>query len=773
MVAPATSNSRSTIGQPVPRVEGRSKVTGQARYAADIRLPGTLWGAILRSPYPHARIRSIDASRALQAEGVHAVLTGDDVKGRLYGRAVVDVPILAQDRVRFIGEPVAAVAAESADLAQAALDLIQVEYQELPAVFDPFEAMASGAPVLHPDLATYRRDGSAALPGLGGAEFLWGNETRPDELEVPNLLSREVKASGDVEEGFRLADVVVEHSYRVPIQHQGYIEPHNCLISAEAGGLLRVWASNKAPFTLRSVLARDLQLPEASIVVEPTYVGGDFGGKGSPLNIPLTYFLSRAAGRPVRMIMDPVAEFTAANPRHPAWITIKTGVMRDGALLARQVKVVFSSGAYAGFKPIAGARLFPALRHTAGVYRIPHFRYEVLMVYTNTLPCGHMRAPGGPQVAFATEADLDRVAAAISLDPLELRLRNIVGEGDPNGLGERWRSVRLRECLESVKRASGWTDPKPPNVGRGVAACEEPAGGGGSESLVQVHADGTATLTTAVNDQGSGAHTILVQIVASELQLPLDRVRLEVVGTEREIWDRGSSAQSVTRVAGQAALHAAAEVRAKLAATAAEYFLGCPESQVQLIDGAFRDPDQPDLSARFEEVAAKACQRGEPVSASHRFVDWEPSDATSFIAQAAEVEVDRETGEVRVRKVVSAADVGTVLNPIGVTGQLEGAMMQGFGMALMEELRVRDGRVETAGLHEYKLPTICDMPPVEHVLITSGKGDGPYGAKAVAELALLPLPAAVANAVYDAVGVRIDELPVTAEKVYRALHEAP
>jgi CO/xanthine dehydrogenase Mo-binding subunit len=748
----------------VPRVEGRSKVTGEARYTADIALPGALWGAILRSPHAHARIVSIDTSRARSVEGVRAVLTGQDVGGRLYGRSVVDIPILARDRVRFIGEPVAAVAADTLEGAQAALELIEVEYEELPAVFDPFAAMAPGAPILHPDLASYRREGSPAAAGTEDVEFHWG-----EEAGIPNLLSHELKEVGDVERGFAQADVVLENTYRVPTQHQAYLEPHTCLISAEDGGKVRIWASNKAPYTLRSLLARDLELAEADVVVEPTYVGGDFGGKGSPMNMPLTYLLSGAAGRPVRMMMDSVAEFTAANPRHPGWITIKTGVMRDGTLVARHVKVVFASGAYAGFKPIAGARLYPASRHTAGVYRIPNFKYEVLMVYTNTVPCGHMRAPGGPQVAFASETDLDRAAEAAGMDPLQFRLHNAITEGEVNALGEAWKSVRLRECLESVKKASQWSSPKPPNVGRGVAACEEPAGGGGSTSVVEVHADGSATLTTAVNDQGSGAHTILVQIAASELQLPLERVKLRLVGTEPEIWDRGSSAQSVTRMAGQATLKAAAEARAKLAATAAEYFLGCPESQVQLVDGAFRDPDQPGLAAPFEEVAARACARGGSVAGRCRYVDWQPSDATSFIAQVAEVEVDRETGEVRIRKVTSASDVGTVLNPIGVTGQIEGAMIQGLGMALMEELRHSDGRVETVGFHEYKIPTSCDVPPLENILITTGEGDGPYGAKAVAELALLPLPAAIANAVYDAVGVRITDLPVTAEKVYRAL----
>ena len=742
---------QSIIGRPIGRVEGSDKVTGQARYSADVRLPGTLWGAVLRSPLPHARIVRIDTARARGLRGVHAVLTGHELGGRRYGRSIADVPILAHDRVRYVGDPVVAVAADDRDTAEEALTLIDVEYDELPAVFDPRAAMQPGAPVLHPEYATYH-----------GA-----NRDLPD---VPNLCSYVLKSKGDVELGFREADLVLEHTYHTPMQHQGYVEPHSCLVSAQPDGRLRIWASNKAPFVVRDLLARDLDLPTEQVILEPTMVGGDFGGKGSPMQMPIAYFLSRATGRPVRLVLSGAEEFLAANPRHAAWITIRSGLRRDGTLVARHVKLVFASGAYAGYKPIPGAVL-AADHHAAGVYRTPHTRVECWIVYTNSVPCGHMRSPGGAQAVFACEAEVDRLAAAVGMDPLEFRLHNGVEEGDVGPLGERWTSVRLKECLQAAREQIGWDTPKPPNVGRGVAVCESGAGYGGSSAVVQVNPDGTATLVTGVNDQGSGAHTMQVQVVANELQLPLERVHIVVGGTDSGPWDSGSSASRVTYVAGQATLRACAEVRQKVASAVAVH-LGCAADAVELVDGAFRDRARPAARLTFADAAALACADGEPLSGYARYEHWETPSATSFVAQAAEIEVDRETGQVHVRHVVGATDVGTVLNPIGVTGQLDGALIMGLGAAAMEELSLVDGRVEPAGLHEYKLPTVMDTPPRTDVLITDGQGPGPYGAKGVSELTHLPLPPALVNAVYDAVGVRLSEIPVTAERVYRALQAA-
>ncbi len=755
------TNTVSTIGSPVGRVDGEGKVTSRSKYTADVQIPGTLWGALHRSPFSHARVIRIDTSKARALKGVHAVLTGQNLEGKLFGRAVADIPILAFERVRLIGEPVAAVAAEDRDTAEEACGLIEVEYEELPAVYDPFEAMTPDAPLLHPRFREYRHG------------YKLGDYSVGDKVDLPdirNLCSYEEKSKGDIEQGFREADLVLEHQYTTPIQHQGYIEPHTCLVSVEPNGTVRVWASNKAPFTLKDLLVLDLDLPPDKVVIEPVFVGGDFGGKGSPMLIPLAYFLSKEAGRPVRIVMDGVSEFMSGNPRHGAWITIRSGLKRDGRIVARHVKMVMDSGAYAGYKPIPYARLW-GLHVAAGVYRVPHIKVECTIVYTNHVPAGHMRSPGGAQAAFACESDIDRLAEAVGMDPLEFRLKNGVEEGESAPLGDSWTSIRLKECLQSVKSASGWGRPKPPNVGRGVAICQDVAGFGGSTSIVEVHRDGSATLKTGVNDQGSGPFTILVQIVGHELQLPLNRVRLVVTGTDSGIWDRGSSGMSVTHVAGQATLRAATEVRSKLAAVAAEH-LGCPEGQVELIKGVFRNRNRPNTTIPFTKVAARACSDGDPVIGSCRFEAWKLPTGTSFVAHVAEVEVDPETGQVKIRRVVVASDVGTVLNPIGVTGQIEGAMVMGLGFATTEELRLADGQVQTLGFHDYKIPTIQDVPPLQTLLITDGVGPGPYGAKAAGELGNLPITAAIANAVYDAIGIRFEGLPITAEKVYRALKAA-
>ena len=754
-------NAFSTIGSPVGRVDGEGKVTSRCKYTADVQLPGTLWGVVHRSPFSHARVVRVHTSRARALSGVHAVLTGQDLEGKLFGRAIADIPVLAYDRVRLIGEPVAAVAAEDRDTAEEACQLIEVDYEELPAVFDPFEAMHADAPLLHPRFREYRHG------------YRLGDYTVGDKLDLPdtpNLCSYEEKSKGDIERGFREADLVLEHKYQTPIQHQGYIEPHTCMVSVEPDETVRIWASNKAPFTLKDLLVLDLGLPPDKVVIEPIFVGGDFGGKGSPMFIPLAYFLSKSTGRPVRIVMDGVSEFMAGNPRHAAWITIRTGLKRDGTIVARHVKMVMDSGAYAGYKPIPFARLW-GLHVAAGVYRVPHIKVECMIVYTNHVPAGHMRSPGGAQAAYACEADIDRLAEAVGMDPLEFRLKNGVEEGEPAPLGDTWTSVRLKECLRAVKTASGWDSRKPPNVGRGVAICQDVAGYGGSTSIVEVNRDGSATLKTGVNDQGSGPFTILVQIVGHELQLPLERVKLVVTGTDSGIWDRGSSGMSVTHVAGQATLRAATEVRSKLAAVAAEY-LGCSEGQVELVKGVFRNRDRTKPTIPFKKVAARACREGEPVSGSCRFEAWKLPTGTSFVAHVAEVEVDPETGQVKIRRVVAASDVGTVLNPIGVTGQIEGALMMGLGFGTMEEVKLTEGQVETLGLHDYKIPTIQDVPRLQNLLITDGQGPGPYGAKAAGELGNLPITAAIANAVFDAIGIRFDTLPITAEKVYQALKAA-
>src|SRR5262245_49920981 len=435
----------TTIGQPTTRIEGRDKVTGATHYTADVALPGALWGRALRSPLPHARIVRIDTSQAQQVQGVHAVLTGAEVRGIRYGRRLFDVPVLAEDRVRFAGERVAAVAAEDRDAAEEALVLFDVEYEELPAVFDPLQALGEDAPILHPEVNSY-----IGLP-------------RP--LENPsNAFVRDTWSKGNLDEGFAQADLVIENTFTVPRQHQAYLEPHSCVVWIDDHERVQVWASSKVPYQVKEQLAVALRLPKERIRLNPVAIGGDYGGKGSPMDIPLAYFLAVRTGRPVKMVMDYVEELTAGNPRHAAIIQLKTGVTRAGAIVAHQARVLFDSGAYGGFKPTPTVNLGGASK-AGGPYKIPHVHIEGVQVYTNTIPGGFMRAPGEPQTLFAIESHVDCIARRLGIDPLDFRLQNLIEEGDETPSGTRYQGIRAKQTLETAVMAAGYRTPKAPNIG--------------------------------------------------------------------------------------------------------------------------------------------------------------------------------------------------------------------------------------------------------------------------------------------------------------------
>ena len=733
--------SYTVIGQPAPRFDGPLKVTGQAQYSADVVLPGTLWVKVLRSPFPHARITRIDNSQAKAMPGVHAVLTGADTRGVLYGRRLRDVPVLADELVRFIGEPVAAVAAEDKDIAQRALNTIEVEYEELPAVFDPLEAMREDAPLLHPNVNSY----------VGLPQPL----PKPSNVFVRNSLDR-----GDVSEGFAQSDIIVEGTYTTPAQHQAYLEPHTCLVWIDDEGVAQVWASNKAPYALRRQLSDALGIDVEKIRLNPTYIGGDFGGKGSPLNVPLCYFLALQSGRPVRMVMDYTEEFMAANPRHPSVIRMKTGVKRDGTLVAHDVETIYTSGAYGGFKPgvnIGGA-------NAGGPYRIPNVHIEWSQVYTNTVPGGHMRAPGDPQSVFAIESHMDVIARRLDMDPLEFRLKNIVEEGDETSKGTSYTEVRGKETLEAAVKEGHYLSDRPAGVGRGIAFGDRSPGGGESNVGVTLNPDGSVVVGTPIFEQGSGTYTMLSQIVSEELGIPVERIRIEIWSTGAVDNDSGVGGARVARSASIATHGAIVEVRQEVLRLAAE-LLGWPEERLALSgDDVVRE----DTGERHPWSQLLA-QVERPVMGRGINEGWEHAPVTSFTAQIAEVSVDQETGEVKLLRFTTAHDVGTVLNPVGHQGQIAGAVMQGIGYALMEEMLMEEGRVTNLSFGDYKIPTIMDIPEMQTVLLESDSGVGPYKIKSIGESPIGAVAPAIANAVEDAVGVRIRDLPITAEKVYRAL----
>ena len=737
---PGTPHS---VGQPIPRADGLGKVTGEAQYTADVQLPGTLWGKTLRSPFAHARIVRIDTSQAKALPGVRAVLNGRDVAGHRFGRRIVDVPLLAEDHVRFIGEQVAAVAADDENIAQQALDLIEIEYEELPAIFDPLEAMKPGAPLLHPDVQGYA--------GL------------PFPLDAPsNVVVNNEWGKGDVAQGFAEADVIVENTFTVPLVHQAYLEAHSCLVMVDDDGRVQVWAPTKAPYATKSQVASAIGVEPKQVRINPVTIGGDFGGKGSPMNIPLCYFLAKATGAPVRMVLDYLEELMAANPRHPAVMRLKTGVMNDGALVAQETEIVFNSGAYAGFKPVG---FLPGASAGAGPYHIPHARVTSAMVYTNMVPCGHMRGPGEPQAIFAIESQIDCVAKAIGMDPLEVRRKNLVREGEETSTGHAFQELRAVETLEAAVEAARFTSVKAAGIGRGIAMGDRAPGGGETHASIALNPDGTVNVSTPIFEQGSGTYTLVQQVVADGLGLPPNRVTIGVLDTDAVEFDSGVGGSRVTRIGSQVAYAAAEAVQTELAKLAAE-LLGWPEDQVRLAGDTVTRAD----TGESQPWVAMLQRTGEPVVASATIKDTTPSLVTAFTAQIAEVSVDRETGEVTLLRLTTAHDAGRVLNPLGHQGQINGGVMQGIGYGLMEELLTEDGRVSTLSFADFKIPTMADIPELSTVILESESGVGPLHVKGIGENPNSPTAAAIANAVADAVGARIHNLPVTAEKVYRALN---
>jgi CO/xanthine dehydrogenase Mo-binding subunit len=746
--------SPRSIGQSAGHIEGPAKVTGRARYSADIALSGMLWGRTLRSSFPHARIVSIDLSAARRVPGVHAVISGADLPEVRIGRFLRDIPVLARDRVRFIGEKVVAVAAETPDAADEALSLIDVEYKELPAVFDPIEAMAPDAPRIHEHPERYEHP---PIPPIGG-------ESRYHPFA--NVCSQSIYRRGDLARGMATAERTFEHTFIVPPVHQGYIEPHACASAIGPDGKIDIWISNKTPFIARRQLAAAFGVAEDRVRVNPTSIGGDFGGKGSLMDAALCYFLARASQRPVKMVMNYTEELTAGNPRHAGVITMRTGVTREGTIVAHQAKLIFNCGAYGAFIPLHF--LHGSVHSAAGPYRIPNVEIEALRVYTNTVPRGHFRSPGAPQTTFAVESHMDMIAREIGIDPLEFRLRNVLVEGDESAMGERFHHIRCRETLTAAADASKWNSPKPPNVGRGIGIYERAPGAfGTSGATLTLDRDSKLMLITGAADTGTGSFTVLAQVVAEELQAPLAEVIVCQGDTDTAEWEEGAGGSRLTHMAGRATLIAAGEMKRTLIELAARHF-NCTPEQVRMRARRFIASDGRELD--WESFVAWAAEHEAlPLTRSGSYVAAGHPNVTCYVAQVAEVEVDRETGQVRVRKIVSAHDVGTVINPLTHQGQIEGGLVQGLGQAMSEHLLLRDGSVTTAHLGDYKLPTAMDIPELTTVLVESQTGPGPFAGKSIGELSNVPPPAAIANAVFDAVGVRLTDLPITAEKVYTGL----
>jgi CO/xanthine dehydrogenase Mo-binding subunit len=735
------------VGKSVPRLEGADKVSGKMRYAADVEIPGALWAKILRSPLPHARIVKIDTSRAAKLPGVHAIITGADIPAVMTGLRMKDMPLLARERVRFVGEPIAAVAADSVVIAEEALNLIDVQYEELPYVTDPLKAIEPGAPVLHENPAAYKNAPERAT-------------------ELPNIQSYGQWSNGDVDAGFKNAARIFEHTFRTPLGFHAYIEPHACTVRISDGDQVEIWASNKAPFTLRDRFARDFNLDPAKIKVHILPVGGDFGGKTSVVEVPVCYFLAQRTGKPVKMVLDYSEELAACSHRHPAVITLRTGVDSDGKLCALHARAVFSGGGYAALKANAEVTV-QGPRKVASYYRIPAIQVETICAYTNQVPCTQTRTPGSPQTTFAMESQIDIIARELGMNPVEFRQKNLLDDGDLTPFGQKLKGIVVKDTLKKALDTSNWKKAKAKNIGRGVAVYERPSGAGRSGAAITVESDGSVTVNLGVPDVGPGIHTVVQQIVGEVLELPRERVNVRVEDTDNSPFDSGTGGSKSTNSVGSAAYQTVSEVKEKILALAAQR-IGCKPEDMKTQNGRYVAVGGKPMS--FSDLMRMAVeQNGVPIT--HLSV-YEPSRApiTSFAAQVAEVEVDAQSGQVKVKKLTTVHDSGTVLNHLSYQGQVDGGVVTGLGFALMEDSSLVDGKMATANLGEFKMATIADVPKLTTVLMEDATGPTPFQGKAIAEIPNVPTAAAIANAIEDAVGVRLYDLPLTSEKIYAALN---
>ncbi len=758
--APARRETLRVVGQSPTHHDFVDKVEGTLLYAADWQLPGMLHGKVVRAQVPCARITAIDVSAARAVPGAVAVLTAADVPwNQVVERAsggvaelAVAMPVLAEDRVRYLGEPVALVAAVSPQAAEEAAELIDVDYQDLPGVFDAERALEPGAPLVH---------------------------------DEGNLLVTWTIARGDVDAGMEAADLVVEGIYRTQRVEHAYLEPEAGVGWVDTSGVVTLRVATQV-IEHAATIAAILGLPSSRVRVISTYMGGGFGGKEDMTVEPYLALLVWRTRRPVRMVWDRQDSIMASTKRHPFTMRYQTGVRRDGTIVAQTVDIVGDAGAY----PYLSARvLFAACALASGPYRVPMVRHRARAVFTNNVPTSAFRGFGAMQVTFAYEQQMDRVAAALGLDPLAVRERNFLAKGDTIPTGERLdTAVAAGECLRRALEALG--EPPPPSgpgrrVGRGVAVNMQPYGRtvwfrDQASCWISLEADGSLLLRSGVTDLGGGQAASLAQIASEVLGVPLREIGVHIGDSSLTPPAGGTFATRQLYMSGNAALAAAHELRARLLPVAAE-LLGAPADQLVFEDGMVREQGTAvGKGVRLAELVAACRSRG--VSCAH-LGTWHAGTGSfdtaagqgasfpdyTFGAHAADVEVDMETGQVRVLEYAAAHDVGRAINPLRVEGQIQGGAYQGLGYALGEEIVARDGQPVSTLLADYLLPYSADLPDVRAIIVESDEGKGPFGARGIGEPPIGNPAATIANAVAAATGVRVTQLPITPERLLDAI----
>ncbi len=767
------------LGKPVIRVDGLEKVSGRAVYAYDMELPRMLHGKICRSRVAHAEILAIRKERALKVPGVQAVLTGADVSDGLRGRGLLDTPILAHGRVRYVGEPIAAVAAETPEAAEEAVDLIEVDYRELPAVFDPEEALESNPKVVvHPDIGKYKRLSAQIYKSVS-------DPTRP------NITNYFKVRRGNVEEAFKQADLIIENRFETHMVQHAHIEPIAALARYEPDGSYTLWTSGQNTYRTRKELSDALKVPEVKIrVIALRHVGGGFGNKGAGHIEPIVASLAEKTGRPVKIALTREEVFTATSVRHPSVTYIKDAVRNDGTILGRQIKLIYNGGAYSLSGNVAVGN---SIHGITSVYRLPNLKADIYRVYTNQVQGGAFRGFGAPQIYFAIESQMDIIAERLGIDPIELRRKNLLHDGEKTAIGHRITNNTIDECITKVvesvrsrplpKQEGAW------RYGTGFAISKEQCDVSfPSMAYVRLKEDGSVQIWTAATDPGEGIHTVLSQIAAEEMQVPMHKVSMILSDTELTPVGTGASGSRQTSQMGMAVKLACEDLKRKMIGAAARR-LGVREDTLTFRDGRIYVRDQNDMCIEYAEIFSPGPMGGAYVPEVGSITGsafWLPKTgeidpqtgqcstdrAVAYytpVAQAARVAVNVETGAIKVIEFIGAIDVGKALNPLNVIGQNEGSISMGLNGAMNEEMVLVNGRVLNPDLKDYKLQSIMDYFPIKSIILENHNPDGPYGARGCGEAPINPVAPAFANAIYDAIGIRFKELPITPEKVLLVL----
>ncbi len=743
---PTNAPSYKWVGSRSIRPDGLDKVTGKARFGADLVLPGMLEGAVARSPHAHARIVSIDTSAAEAMPGVHAVITAADLPNLAETGAKADAlflsdQIMARTKVLWEGHPVAAVAATTREIAKAAAAAIEVVYEPLPHVLTVDEAMAEGAPILHDSMITRGVDPAPESPS--------------------NAASRVVHERGDLDQGFAEADVIVEREFTTKPVHQGYIEPHACVADTGQDGRSNLFVSSQGHFAMRAMTATTLGCDPSKLNVTPAEIGGGFGGKTTIYLEPLAVRLSAKAGRPVRLVMGRDEVFKATGPTSGSHLKVKMGVTNDGKITAAEIWMAFEAGAYPG-SPVGAASMT-----AIACYTIPNFVVEGFDVVCNKPKVAAYRAPGAPIIAFGIESIVDELARKIDMDPIELRLKNAAVEGDQASYGPQFPRIGFVETLQAIRDSDHYQSPVPEGYGRGVASGFWFNIGGNSTATVHINEDGNVNVITGSPDIG-GSRASMALFAAEEFGIDVDRVSTKIADTQTIGFNDVTGGSRVTLATGSVVVDCCRAIKEDLCRRAAKTW-DCSVDDVEWVDGQAQHVSGTETPLSLADLAGNASRTGGPISVTKS--NNVRGAGAGFTTQLVDLEIDEETGVCRVARYTTAQDAGKAIHPSYVEGQMQGGVVQGIGWAFNEEYIHRaDGTLDNPSFLDYRIPVASDLPMIETIVVEVPNPNHPYGVRGVGEAGIVPPMAAIGNAIERGTGVRLTDLPMSPVRLLDAIN---